>query len=85
MLINKFYNFSRLNNIKFCYLFNELIKKTYQFDEIENIFKNNIKKIKNLKQIENKLKKFNKEIEKYNKKFPFYMNYSLVYVPKHIL
>jgi hypothetical protein len=84
MLINKFFNFSRLNNIKLCYLFNELINKTYQSDNyIENIFKNNIKKIKNLKQIENKLKKINKEIEKYNKKFPFYMNYSLVYVPKY--
>ena len=84
MLINKFYNFSRLNNIKLCYLFNDLINKTYQSENyIENIFKNNIKKIKNLKQIENKLKKINKEIEKYNKKFPFYMNYSLVYVPKY--
>ena len=66
MLINKFYNFSRLNNIKLCYLFNDLINKTYQSENyIENIFKNNIKKIKNLK------------------KFQFYMNYSLVYVPKY--
>ena len=84
MIINKFYNFSLLNNIKLSFLFNELINKTYQNDNyIENIFKNNIKKIKHLKQFENNLKKINKKIENYNKKFPFYMNYSLVYVNKY--
>ena len=84
MIINKFYNFSLLNNIKLSFLFNELIKKTYPPDNyIEIIFKNNIQKIKKIKQFENKLKKINKEIEKYNKKFPLYLNYSLVYIPEY--